>query len=74
MPSRGALRGTPAASPITLTAQPRSLPRTAAVVPPLAMAHAADARTGTGPGRSTCLSITLLALAADCCVSSPQKK
>ena len=72
MPSRGALRGTPAASPITLTAQPRSLPRTAAVVPPLAMAHAADARTGTGPGRSTCLSITLLALAADCCVSSPQ--
>ena len=43
MPGRGALRGTPAASPITLTAQPRSLPRTAAVVPPLAMAHAADA-------------------------------
>ena len=71
MPGRGTLRGTPAASPITLTAQPRSLPRTAAVVPPLAMAHAADARTGAGPGRSTCLSITLLALAADCCVSSP---
>ena len=67
MPGRGALWGTPA----TPTAQPRSLPCTAAVVPPLAMAHAADARTGAGPGRSPCLSITLLALAADCCVSSP---
>ena len=32
MPGRGALRGTPAASPITLTAQPRSLPRTAAAL------------------------------------------
>ena len=43
----------------------------AAVVPTLAMAHAADARTGTGHGRSPCFSITLLAPAADCCVSSP---
>ena len=54
MPGRGALRGTPATLPTTLTAQPRSLPCTAAVVPPLAMAHAADARTGAGPGRSPC--------------------
>ena len=68
----GAIAGCPAATlPATPTAQPRSLPCTAAVVPPLAMAHAADARTGAGPGRSPCLSITLLALAADCCVSSP---
>ena len=43
----------------------------AAVVPTLALAHAADARTGTGHGRSPCFSITLLAPAADCCVSSP---
>ena len=71
MPGWGALRGTPATLPTTPTAQPRPLPCSAAVVPPLAMAHVADARTGAGPGRSPCLSITLLALAADCCVSSP---
>ena len=35
------------------------------------MAHATDASTGTGHGRSTCLSVTLLALAADCRVSLP---
>ena len=51
--------------------QPRLQPRTAAVVPLRAMAHPADARTGTGPGRSTCLSISLLALGADCCELAP---
>ena len=56
---------------LALTTQPRSPLRTAAVVPTLAMAHAAGARTGTGHGRSTCLSIALLAPAADCLVSSP---
>ena len=56
--------------PTTPTAQSRSLPCPAAVVPPLAMAHVSDARAGAGPGRSPCISITLLAWAA-CCVSSP---
>ena len=35
------------------------------------MAHATAASTGTGHGRSTCLSVTLLAPAADCRVSLP---
>ena len=35
------------------------------------MAHATDASTGTGHGRSTCLSVALLAPAADCRVSLP---
>ena len=68
------LVGTPANLLTTPTAQPRSLPCPAAVVPPLAMAHAmahvADARAGAGPGRSPCISITLLAWAA-CCLSTP---
>ena len=54
------------------TTQPRSLPCPAAVVSPLdmahAMAHVADARAGAGPGRSPCISITFLALAASLCL------
>ena len=69
------LVGVPLGAPrplcLTPTAQPRSLPCPAAVVPPLAMAHVADARTGAGPGRSPCLSITLLALVALLCELAP---
>ena len=70
----GALRGTPATPatlPTTPTAQSRSLPCRLRSCLPLAMAHVADARTGAGPGRSTCLSITLLALAALLCELAP---
>ena len=56
--------------PLGLLRRPPS-PYPAAVVPPLAMAHVADARTGAGPGRSPCLSITLLALAALLCELAP---
>ena len=57
---------TPATLPATPTAQPRSL-QCPAVVPPLAMAHVGDARTGASP----CFSITLLVVAALLCDLAP---